>query len=719
VKTKLLCLLTAICIMLSFIPVSAESAESVCTNASTVTAMIESRRVPPVPTLVSITPDSITLVDDPNIEYSLDGRRWFGPVFTGLTPDTTYTVYARYIGYYNLQPSEASEPLIVKTPLRYQDKGEQTAPSLELISKTGTSVTLNEIEGAEYRYQGEVWQDSNTFYNLSPATKYIFYARMKETDDLKRSPESAPLTVTTNASGGFPFVPPKNMTDGVIKSGWAYIITPDQGSVAPNDKGVVSPSRSGYPPFFFEHLGDNKYYIHGADGGYLSYQGTLKRGTQIIISEKPCVWKVYSQNAGGYAEYNFNVASNTKYYIRLGVGYMAEDEEEDGEVITYTGVTLGEDTSNRFQRDGAQFTLITLDQSNAGLPQWWKEYVEGRTEPTYDVETITYEHPKNDKKQTDGQETSGGTSPGETVPVTANPSNTKFVMNGKPVSVTAAYNINNTNYLQIRAIAAMLNGTAAQFDIGWDGKYAVIEPGKPFSGTVTETRLQSTDNVRKSDTKFKMNYEVFSFSDARLIDGSTNYIQLREFAKKLAGTASQFNVYWDSAAGRAVIQPGIYYTGEEVLIQTPDETDTGDEESEKDIYYIKSAKNENFVIEVSDASKENGAKLIIHSRTGNDNQKFKLTNLAGDVHVILGVQSGKWWTSGGKKGDVLTQTVNAPDSNSLTFRLIKQADGTYRIMDYKGLYAGVSDSKMEDGANIIVQPEASDKSQIFILERAK
>ncbi len=144
---------------------------------------------------------------------------------------------------------------------------------------------------------------------------------------------------------------------------------------------------------------------------------------------------------------------------------------------------------------------------------------------------------------------------------TAVPSKTNFVMNGKSVSVTATYSINDTNYLQLRAIAAMLNGTPAQFDVGWDGQYAVIEPGKPYSGTITEIKLQDTTDVRKSRTRFKMKEEVFTFSDARLINGDTNYIQLREFAQKLSGTTSQFNVYWDGGAGQAVIQPGVAYTG--------------------------------------------------------------------------------------------------------------------------------------------------------------
>lgn len=144
---------------------------------------------------------------------------------------------------------------------------------------------------------------------------------------------------------------------------------------------------------------------------------------------------------------------------------------------------------------------------------------------------------------------------------TAQPSQTNFVMNHKAVSVTATYSINDTNYLQLRAIAAMLNGTSAQFDVSWDGQYAVIEPGKAFRSSVSQTDLRNTMNVRQSNTKFSMNGEVFSFTDARLIDGDTNYIQLREFAQKLSGTASQFNVYWDGPAGKAVIQPGVAYSG--------------------------------------------------------------------------------------------------------------------------------------------------------------
>jgi len=148
------------------------------------------------------------------------------------------------------------------------------------------------------------------------------------------------------------------------------------------------------------------------------------------------------------------------------------------------------------------------------------------------------------------------------VKLTAEPSETSFVMNNEPISVTQAYLVNGNNYLQLRAIAELLNGTAAQFNILWDGKYAVIETGKPYNGKATPTALRTTTDVRKSSTAFKLDSTVITFENAYLIDGDTNYLQLREFAGKLKGTASQFNVYWDAKAKKAVIAPGDEYTGE-------------------------------------------------------------------------------------------------------------------------------------------------------------
>jgi len=178
---------------------------------------------------------------------------------------------------------------------------------------------------------------------------------------------------------------------------------------------------------------------------------------------------------------------------------------------------------------------------------------------------------KNESKN-DSQNSSKNDSKSSSVKLIAEPSATGFVMNNKPISVTQAYLVNGNNYLQLRAIAELLNGTAAQFNVLWDGKYAVIETGKPYDGKATPTALRTTSNVRKSNTAFKLDGTVIAFENAYLIDGDTNYLQLREFAGKLKGTASQFNVYWDDKAKKAVIIPGAEYTGEAPADTAPGNT---------------------------------------------------------------------------------------------------------------------------------------------------
>ena len=57
------------------------------------------------------------------------------------------------------------------------------------------------------------------------------------------------------------------------------------------------------------------------------------------------------------------------------------------------------------------------------------------------------------------------------------------------------------------------------------------------------------------------------------------------------------------------------------------------------------------------------------------------------------------------------------NSSDFTFTLIKQSDGSYRIMDNKGLYVGISGGKIANLTNIILWTEASDDSQTYIFEK--
>ena len=74
---------------------------------------------------------------------------------------------------------------------------------------------------------------------------------------------------------------------------------------------------------------------------------------------------------------------------------------------------------------------------------------------------------------------------------TAALSQTAFVMDGKTVTFDNAYEIEDSNYIQLRSVAKMLSGTKSQFNVYWDEELreAVIETGVAYTGvkpTVSE-----------------------------------------------------------------------------------------------------------------------------------------------------------------------------------------------------------------------------------------
>lgn len=105
------------------------------------------------------------------------------------------------------------------------------------------------------------------------------------------------------------------------------------------------------------------------------------------------------------------------------------------------------------------------------------------------------------------------------------PSQTKFVMNGKEVAFDAAYNIEDNNYIQLRSVAQMLNGTTSQFNVYWDEilKQAVIETGASYTGVkpvVADTKeYKLGDKVIIKNTSVTIN-KVFSTKTLKSGDGN-------------------------------------------------------------------------------------------------------------------------------------------------------------------------------------------------------
>lgn len=131
-------------------------------------------------------------------------------------------------------------------------------------------------------------------------------------------------------------------------------------------------------------------------------------------------------------------------------------------------------------------------------------------------------------------------------PATAQPSTQKVNVDGKDVEFAMyALNGGSVNYIRVRDLAALLNGTAAQFEVGWDGSVALTSK-TPYTG--------STD---KAPFHTDMAYTVYgspTYVDGKAVNldaiqieyngGGFTYYKLRDLAQALG-----FNVGWSAEKG--------------------------------------------------------------------------------------------------------------------------------------------------------------------------
>jgi len=117
---------------------------------------------------------------------------------------------------------------------------------------------------------------------------------------------------------------------------------------------------------------------------------------------------------------------------------------------------------------------------------------------------------------------------------------------------------NETNYVKIRDLASALNGTKAQFDVGWDGKISITsntaykavggEGATPYSGDQPYTAV--------SDTPVSFNGSPVNLTSFQLKDSAGNgytYYKLRDLGQLLG-----FNVTWN---GGVIIETDKPYSG--------------------------------------------------------------------------------------------------------------------------------------------------------------
>ncbi|MDR1616920.1 MAG: copper amine oxidase N-terminal domain-containing protein [Syntrophomonadaceae bacterium] len=138
----------------------------------------------------------------------------------------------------------------------------------------------------------------------------------------------------------------------------------------------------------------------------------------------------------------------------------------------------------------------------------------------------------------------------------AKPTSSTVLVNGENVAFDA-YNISGNNYFKLRDLAYVLNGSAKQFEVSWDGaKNAItLTSGKVYTVVGGEMTGKGAGDKSPTATSSKIYLDgkevIFT---AYNIEGN-NYFKLRDI-----GTAFDFGVTWDGAKNTIVIDTGSNYT---------------------------------------------------------------------------------------------------------------------------------------------------------------
>ena len=119
----------------------------------------------------------------------------------------------------------------------------------------------------------------------------------------------------------------------------------------------------------------------------------------------------------------------------------------------------------------------------------------------------------------------------------------KITVDGAPVGLTA-YNINGNNYFKLRDLAALLSGSQAQFQVGWDNNTRTITLTTDSAYIAVGGELAKGSDLNQ----FGVSTDAGIYVDGAPADlaayniNDNNYFKLRDLGKVLG-----FNVGWDDA----------------------------------------------------------------------------------------------------------------------------------------------------------------------------
>ena len=149
------------------------------------------------------------------------------------------------------------------------------------------------------------------------------------------------------------------------------------------------------------------------------------------------------------------------------------------------------------------------------------------------------------------------TVPSPAADLTARPTSSTVLVNGENVAFDA-YNIGGNNYFKLRDLAYVLNGTEAQFEVGWDGANNAISltSGKAYTPVGGEMQSGGNGNRVAAPTSSRIYLDGAEVQFAAYnIDGN-NFFKLRDIME-----AIDVSVEWDAETSTIRLDTSKPYTG--------------------------------------------------------------------------------------------------------------------------------------------------------------
>jgi|GEM_PF-838304 len=135
---------------------------------------------------------------------------------------------------------------------------------------------------------------------------------------------------------------------------------------------------------------------------------------------------------------------------------------------------------------------------------------------------------------------------------TAAPTQSAIFIDGTAVSFEA-YNIGGNNFIKLRDLAFAMTGTAAQFDVDWDGKNILLNTGKPYTVVGGEMAAKGSGAQNAAPSNLAVIRDGVKIPMSAYNIGGNNYFKLRDVAQIL-----DFAV--DYVGGNVVVDTSKPYT---------------------------------------------------------------------------------------------------------------------------------------------------------------